>query len=90
MADRFPSFRLRLALIAYRALWWILLPFVLLYLWRRGRKDTEYTNYLAERFGRYAPMPGNPPVWIHAVSLGEMRSAAPLVRAFLIGAKRCF
>lgn len=83
MAERFPSFRLRLALIAYRVLWWALLPFVLIYLWQRGRKDADYTRHLSERFGRYAPMSGNPPVWIHAVSLGEMRSAAPLARAFL-------
>ena len=84
MPDRpFPSLRLRAALILYRALWWIGLPAVLLYLRRRGRKDADYSSHLGERFGRYRPMPGDPPVWIHAVSLGEMRSAAPLVRAFL-------
>lgn len=83
MADRFPSLRLRLFLGFYRLLWWIGLPFVLLYLRRRGRKDPDYTSHLSERFGRYALAPHGPHVWIHAVSLGEMRSAAPLVRAFL-------
>jgi 3-deoxy-D-manno-octulosonic-acid transferase len=82
-ASPFPSLRLRLALILYRALWWVVLPLVLLYLRRRGRADADYTGHLAERFGHYAAMPGEPPVWIHAVSLGEMRSASPLVRAFL-------
>ena len=84
MAERpFPSLRLRLALVLYRALWWVGLPAALLYLRHRGRKDADYSRHLSERFGRHAPMPGRPPVWIHAVSLGEMRSAAPLVRAFL-------
>ena len=86
MADpAFPSLRLRIALWAYRALWWIGLPFVLLYLRKRGRKDADYTRHLSERFGRHTPMAGDPPVWVHAVSLGEVRSAAPLVRAFLEG-----
>jgi len=71
---------------AFLALWsllWTLgLPFVLLYLRRRGRRDATYSSALAERFGRYRPqMPGA--VWVHAVSLGEMRSAVPLIRALL-------
>lgn len=83
MADRpFPSWRLRLALVLYRALWWVCLPLVLIYLHRRGGKDADYTQHPGERFGSYAQADG-PHVWIHAVSLGEMRSAMPLVRAFL-------
>ena len=55
---------------------------ILGYLWKRGRKDPAYTAHLGERFGRYpAPLPGA--VWVHAVSLGEMRSAVPLIRALL-------
>ncbi len=84
MSDlRFPSLPLRLVLIFYRALWWAGLPAVLLYLRRRGKQDADYTRHLSERLGVYNPMTGAPPVWLHAVSLGEMRSAAPLVRAFL-------
>ncbi|MFN4170742.1 MAG: 3-deoxy-D-manno-octulosonic acid transferase [Pseudorhodobacter sp.] len=78
----FPSLKLRLALLAYGLLWAVGLPFVLFYLWRRGRRDADYTAHLAERFGRYGtPMPGA--VWVHAVSLGEFRSALPLIRALL-------
>ncbi|HQU67996.1 MAG TPA: glycosyltransferase N-terminal domain-containing protein [Albidovulum sp.] len=88
MAERFPSFRLRLALIAYRALWWVGLPLVLLYLRRRGRKDADYTSHLAERFGSYGPTTCVPHVWVHAVSLGEMRSAMPLIRALLDRSER--
>lgn len=82
MTASFPRFRLRLALIAYGLIWWIALPVILLYLRRRGRKDPLYTQKLAERFGRY-PTGVRNPVWVHAVSLGEMRSATPLIRALL-------
>ena len=76
------SLALRLFLLAWSALWTLGLPVVLLYLWRRGRKDPAYLAALPERFGRYArPMPGA--IWVHAVSLGEMRSAVPLIRGLL-------
>ncbi|MCK0095398.1 3-deoxy-D-manno-octulosonic acid transferase [Yoonia sp. F2084L] len=82
MPASFPSLKLRLALVAYSILWWVLLPVVLLYLNRRGRKDPFYAQNLSERFGRHnAPLRN--PVWVHAVSLGEMRSATPLIRALL-------
>ncbi|MEZ5778335.1 MAG: glycosyltransferase N-terminal domain-containing protein [Paracoccaceae bacterium] len=83
MADGFPSLRLRLALAAYTVLWWLGLPFVLLYLRRRARRDADYGRWPRERFGIYPAGVGARPVWIHAVSLGEMRSAEPLVRALL-------
>lgn len=77
-----PSPKLRLALLGYAVLWWVLLPIVLLYLCLRGRKDAGYTQHLGDRFGGHVPLVRNP-VWIHAVSLGEMRSATPLVRGLL-------
>ncbi|MBN8630313.1 MAG: 3-deoxy-D-manno-octulosonic acid transferase [Rhodobacterales bacterium] len=74
--------RLWLFLRLWSLLWHIGLPVVLIYLWRRGRKDPLYAQHLSERFGRYSQrLPGA--VWVHAVSLGEMRSAVPLVRALL-------
>jgi 3-deoxy-D-manno-octulosonic-acid transferase len=78
----FPSFRLRAALIGYTLLWTLGLPAALIYLRRRARKDPLYGEHLAERFGKYRdPLPGA--IWVHAVSLGEMRSAVPLIRALL-------
>ena len=82
MADRFPSFWLRLALVAYAALWLLGLPLVLVYLWRRGRKDPVYSAHLSERFGTHRAFSSGA-IWIHAVSLGELRSAVPLIRALL-------
>lgn len=69
-------------MLVYALLWAVLLPVILIYLWRRGRKDPMYAQHLSERMGRYQPRVANP-VWVHAVSLGEMRSATPLVRALL-------
>jgi 3-deoxy-D-manno-octulosonic-acid transferase len=74
--------RLWLFLRFWSLLWHLGLPVVLIYLWRRGRRDALYSMHLAERFGRY-PQRMTGTVWIHAVSLGEMRSAVPLVRALL-------
>jgi 3-deoxy-D-manno-octulosonic-acid transferase len=48
-------------------------------LWR-GLRDRSYWHGLAERFGWGRPV-NAPTVWLHAVSLGEMSAAAPLIRA---------
>jgi 3-deoxy-D-manno-octulosonic-acid transferase len=74
--------KLWLFLRFWSLLWHLGLPVVLVYLWRRGRKDPLYARHLAERFGRYRQHPPGA-LWVHAVSLGEMRSAVPLVRALL-------
>ncbi len=80
--SHFPTPRLRRFLLLYKALWVIGLPLALLYLLYRSRKDPLYRGHLAERFGDYrAPLPGS--VWVHAVSLGELRSAVPLIRRLL-------
>ena len=76
-----PPLTLRLALLAYRAGWYAAMPFVAGYLWRRGRRDPAYARHWGERLGGGPGMAGA--VWVHAVSLGEMRSAVPLVRALL-------
>ncbi|WP_114965441.1 3-deoxy-D-manno-octulosonic acid transferase [Alkalilacustris brevis] len=72
-----------LALLAglYRLAWYPLLPLVLAYFYWRGRRDRAYRQHMGERFGAGAGPQGA--VWVHAVSLGEMRSAVPLVRALL-------
>jgi 3-deoxy-D-manno-octulosonic-acid transferase len=57
------------------------LPLILLRLWWRGRREPVYRRHLGERFGRYAEQPTRPVIWLHAVSVGEARAAAPLVRA---------
>lgn len=74
-------------LLLWSALWTLGVPLFLLYLFRRARKAPGYSAHIMERFGRYpAPLPGA--VWIHAVSLGELRSAVPLIQALLARGER--
>ena len=56
--------------------------FVLARLWWRGQREPGYRRWIGERFGSYrAGVPGRPMLWIHAVSVGEARASAALVRA---------
>lgn len=78
----FPTPRLRRFFWIYNALWTVGLPFALAYLFWRGRRDPDYKRKIAERFGFYtSPIQGA--VWVHAVSLGELRSAVPLIHRLL-------
>lgn len=65
----------------YALLWWIATPLAVLRLAWRSRKQPGYLERLGERFGRYAPVPAVPRIWVHAVSVGETRAAAILVDA---------
>ena len=55
-------------------------PFAFAVVLWRGLRDRPYWQGLAERFGWGVPL-SSPSIWLHAVSLGEMSAAAPLVRA---------
>ena len=73
---------MRIALLLYAGLWFILLPVVIGYIYWRARRDSRYSKHLGERFGDY-PVKCRNSVWVHAVSLGEMRAAASLIRALI-------
>jgi 3-deoxy-D-manno-octulosonic-acid transferase len=57
----------------------VALPLLPLRLWWRGRREPGYRQRIGERFGRYRGAVSGPTFWIHAVSVGETRAAAPLV-----------
>ena len=64
----------------------LLLPYVGLHLLLRGRRQPEYFRHVGERFGFFpslqpSPQGGEGTIWLHAVSVGETRAAAPLVAA---------
>ena len=61
------------------------LPLILLRLWWRGRREPGYRQGIAERFGSYSVAGGAKLIWVHAVSVGEARAAAPLVEALRAG-----
>ncbi len=58
----------------------MLMPVVLGRLIWRGWRNREYWRRWGERFGRFPSPEMNSPIWIHAVSVGEVRAAQPLVR----------
>lgn len=70
----------------YTLVLFALLPWAWLHLWRRARRQPEYLEHVGERFGRYpspqpSPRGGEGVIWLHAVSVGETRAAAPIVAA---------
>ena len=58
-----------------------LLPWALLHLLWRARRQPQYLRHWRERFGFYGSAAAVPTIWIHAVSVGETRAAQPLVAA---------
>jgi 3-deoxy-D-manno-octulosonic-acid transferase len=73
---------MQIFMCAYTVFWALSLPFAVAYLFWRSRTDISYRKNILERFGIYKSS-SKDSVWIHAVSMGEMRSAGPLVHALL-------
>jgi 3-deoxy-D-manno-octulosonic-acid transferase len=70
----------------YSALFYILLPLVVLRLLLRSRRAPQYRRRLAERFGLFRAddsLAASPVIWVHAVSVGETLAAAPLIETLL-------
>lgn len=51
-------------------------------LWR-ARKQPEYLQHLAERYGFYRQDASRQLIWLHTVSVGETRAAEPVIKALL-------
>jgi len=67
----------------YEFLWYLALPVALLRLFWKSRLQKEYRQNISERLGFYNKKLTNNIVWIHAVSVGETRAAAPLIHALI-------
>lgn len=74
----------RLSLIAYRLLWFILLPLLLIVLVIRSRNHPEYRQRLGERLGLNAQKLKQTDIVLHAASVGEVLALKPLVHKLLI------
>lgn len=58
---------------------YLLVPFVVLRLIWRSFRAPAYRRRWAERFGFFARLPVEGAVWVHAVSVGEVQAALPLL-----------
>jgi 3-deoxy-D-manno-octulosonic-acid transferase len=67
----------------YIVLLTIALPFILLRQWWRARRQPGAFARLGERVGRY-PFKLHGAVWVHAVSVGEVIAAIPLIKALQV------
>ena len=65
----------------YSAVLYLLLPITVYHLVWRGFRVREYFQRWDERYASYPHSSGQPRVWLHAVSVGEVNAAAPLVNA---------
>jgi 3-deoxy-D-manno-octulosonic-acid transferase len=65
----------------YNVLVYLAAPVAILVQVWRGLRDPSYRERLGERFGLGPPIPGST-IWIHAVSVGEVQAAQPLIAQF--------
>ena len=67
--------------LLYSALLYLVAPLAFAATALRGLRDPSYRDRLGERLGFTQLRFATPPLWIHAVSVGEVQAAAVLVRA---------
>ena len=70
-------------LILYRIFGYCILPILLVKLILRALRNKSYFDRLPERFGFTQINPPHGGFWIHAVSVGEVNAAIPLVNKIL-------
>ena len=79
-----PTPKERLSIFVYGGAWYLATPLIAGYLWWRSRRQPAYRGGWMQRFlGRYDSRPKRPCIWVHAVSVGETRAAAPLIEGLL-------
>jgi len=68
---------------AYAILTYLLLPVYAAYWFFRGLGNRTYWDRFGQRFGRGYPRLPAGCIWVHAVSVGEVQAAVPLIRALV-------
>lgn len=66
-------------LTVYRLVTFLALPVVLVRLLLRGLRNKAYLQRIPERFGFTGIQPDPGGIWVHAVSVGEVNAAVPLI-----------
>lgn len=66
--------------LVYTILFALCMPFVFLKLLWRAYKAPEYRARKLERFGLFKPPSIKNSIWVHAVSVGEVLAAEPIIR----------
>lgn len=61
----------------------VMFPLVFLWMLIRSRKQPNYRRRWGERLGFIKPITGKPVMWVHAVSMGEVVAAIPLIEALM-------
>lgn len=70
-------------LVLYRIFLYLALPLVMLRLFCRALRDRRYFEKIPQRLGFAGIRPDPGGIWIHAVSVGEVNAATPLVEHLL-------
>lgn len=68
---------------AYAVLTYLLLPVYACYWFFRGLGNRSYWDRFGQRFGKGYPELVGGCIWVHAVSVGEVQAAVPLVNALI-------
>jgi 3-deoxy-D-manno-octulosonic-acid transferase len=68
---------------AYALVTYLLMPVYAAYWFTRGLGNRSYRDRFGQRFGFGYPLMTGGSIWIHAVSVGEVQAAVPLVRALV-------
>ncbi|HEX5662902.1 MAG TPA: glycosyltransferase N-terminal domain-containing protein, partial [Xanthomonadaceae bacterium] len=80
-----PDFIERLLRVLYSAALYLLAPVTVYHLIWRGFRQAAYLQRWAERYAIYNDPPHGRTLWVHAVSVGEVNAALPLVQALRRG-----
>ncbi len=64
----------------YSCLLFVLLPFIFMRLWWKGKTLPAYRQRWGERLGFYPTPLQTGGVWLHTVSVGELQAAIPLIK----------
>jgi len=67
--------------IVYSIILYLVSPLFILHLIVRGFRNPDYWHRWDERFGRYRTKGCRRSLWVHAVSVGEVQAALPLIQS---------